>query len=98
MIDIEKAIQNRIALAEICINDLNSTVIVRKQKIEIKTLRSASRDEQALELAIKRNKAEIAKIIDVNKAQPLNDELDALEWLLPRVRLKDTSKTENDFC
>jgi hypothetical protein len=97
MIDIEKAIAKRIALAQKYITPHNNAVIVKKNETEIRILRTTPRDEQALERMIKRKLDQIAKITSVNQAEPLHYELEALEWLLPIIKLKDTNKTENDF-
>lgn len=98
MIDVEKAIAKRIASSQKYMTPHVNAVIYKQHETEIRILRTAPRDEQALERMIKRKKEQIEKINSVIVAEPLYYELDALEWLLPKIRLKDTDKTENDFA
>lgn len=82
MLDVEKAIEKRISLAQQYMTPHVNAVIYKKHETEIRILRTAPRDEQSLERRIKQKKDQIAKVHDVIEAEPLRYELDALELLL----------------
>jgi hypothetical protein len=98
MIDIEKAIQKRIELSRTYITPLMNPAIVRHHEIAIKTLQTAPRTEPELLKEMQRVKWQIDRTISTLEAAPLHDKLDALEWLLPKIRLQhEAGLTDNNF-
>jgi hypothetical protein len=97
MVDIERLIQKRIALDRTYLTPQMNPAIYRHHKQFIESLEKAPRTEAALVKEIERVKWQLDKVTSVFEAEPLHNKLDALEWLLPKIRLKDSEHTELDF-
>jgi hypothetical protein len=84
--DLAQEIQMRIEVAQKYISHRNNPALVKSYEIEIKTLRNAPRTERELLSAMRRVKIRMNLTVDVVDQEPLSAELEALEWLLPKVK------------
>ena len=90
MFDIEKVIAKRIALDCTYLTPHMNPAIYRHHKQMIETLEKAPRTEPELIKEIERVKRHLDRVTSVLEAEPIHNKLDALEWLLPKVRLRDS--------